>query len=49
MDLNVTTVLYILAILVTFYGLYLVLSLRSRIPCCMALKSILNQPRKLEV
>lgn len=49
MDFNVTTVLNILTILVVFYCLYLVLSLKSRIPGGMAGKSILNQPRKLKV
>jgi hypothetical protein len=32
MDFNVTTVLNIMAIMVMFYSLYLVLSLKSRIP-----------------
>ena len=49
MDLNVTAVPNILAIPVTFYSLYLILSLKSRNPGGMAGKSILDQPRKLKV
>lgn len=48
MDLTVTTVLNVLAILVVFFCSYLVLSLKCRIPGGMAGKSVLNQPRKLK-
>ncbi|OIQ97016.1 hypothetical protein GALL_209590 [mine drainage metagenome] len=49
MDIDVTTVPNILAMPVMLYCLYLILSLKFRIPGDMAGKSILNQPRKLKV